>query len=119
MMIDDTDFTGTELTIDDVVDFSLTGGNTKSTLRRVEGEDDSVEFYDGDILRKLITYADGEVTTMCFDDEGELHDYGSVPAMLVRNETTKEVVLSENYRHGEFVEKLMRVPLKSAFSDLE
>jgi hypothetical protein len=118
-MIDSTSFLDTELSADDVVDFCLSSGNTASKLRMDAHSDAEFDLYDGEILRGM-SYIDGDtLVTDYFDDNGDLHDWNGKAAHTVRDLTTRATIMVENYNHGNFVEKLMRVPLKSDFAALD
>lgn len=119
MMIDSTSFLDTDLTADDVVDFCLSSGNTSSKLRMDAHSDAEFDLYDGEILRGM-SFIDGNtLVTNYFDDDGELHDWNGKPANVVRDLATRELIMVENYNHGDYVTKLMRVPLKTDFAPLD
>lgn len=119
MSIDSTSFLDTELSVEDGLDFCLTSGNTSSKLRMDAHSDAEFDLYDGEILRGM-SFIDGQtLVTNYFDDDGELHDWNGKPANTVRDLATRELIMVENYDHGNYVTKLMRVPLKSDFAALD
>lgn len=118
-MIDSYGFMDTELAVDDVLDFCLSSGDTKSKFHIVPNGDREFDLYEGATLRMMSFIADKELVTQCFDDNGELNDWGSRPAVTYRNPETFDHILSEHWKNGTQVHKLMRVPFKSDFDALD
>lgn len=118
-------FMNTELTVEDLLDVSLSNGKTASKLR---GETIDGVFHifdraaDGtEFIRcsRFIDPSNGELTVECFDENGEYNDWGSRPAISVREAKTNSLIYSERYSHGVAVHTRMSVPHKSEFEDLE
>lgn len=96
---------------------NYTIAHSKLAFVKIGPTEHDYDLYDGEILRgqSMFDFSDSTIRKVYYDDNGELHDFGRIPAVTVFDpKKVKEpsyVPYTENHKHGEQVFFLNRVPI--------